>query len=76
MQYGILMKPSNIALNFQIKQFDFKMKHSSASTDVTDSSGKSFRIYRPEIIPRTKEVLNILVEADSLFVFKGKLMQI
>ena len=70
------MKPSNIALNFQIKQFDFKMKHSSASTSVTGSSRKSFRISRPEIMPRTKEVLNILVEADILFVFKVTLMQI
>ena len=70
------MKPGNIALNFQIKQFDFKMKNSSASTSVIDSSRKSFRIYRPEIIPTTKEVLNILVEADSLFVFKVTLMQI
>ena len=70
------MRPTNIALNFQIKQFDFKMKHSSASTSVIDSSRKSFRIYRTEIIPRTKEVLNILVEADSLFVFKVTLMQI
>ena len=52
------------------------MKHSSASTSVIDSSRKSFRIYRTEIIPRTKEVLNILVEADSLFVFKVTLMQI
>ena len=52
------------------------MKHSSASTSVIDSSRKSFRIYRTEIIPRTKEVLNILVQADSLFVFKVTLMQI
>ena len=52
------------------------MKHSSASTSVTGSSRKSFRISRPEIMPRTKEVLNILVEADILFVFKVTLMQI